>query len=213
MNFLPEAHIIAAYTAAALLLILTPGPDMTLFLGQTLSGGRSRGFAAMLGAFVGLIVHTMLAAFGLSALLAASTTAFGVLKIAGVAYLIWLAINALRHGSALTLKPGAQAPQPLGTVFLMGVGINLLNPKIIMFFLTFLPQFVSVSDPHAGAKLTFLGFYFTLLGVPICAVLILAAERFTAAIRRSPKAMRAIDYLFAGLMGAFAVRLLSARAD
>jgi len=213
MTFLPEAHIIAAYTAAALLLILTPGPDMTLFLGQTLSGGRSRGFAAMLGAFVGLIVHTMLAAFGLSALLAASATAFGILKIAGVAYLVWLAINALRHGSALTLKPGAQAPQPLRTVFLMGVGINLLNPKIIMFFLTFLPQFVSVSDPHAGAKLTFLGFYFTALGVPICAVLILAAERFTAAIRRSPKVMRAIDYLFAGLMGAFAVRLLSARAD
>lgn len=213
MNFLPEAHVIAAYTAAALLLILTPGPDMTLFLGQTLSGGRSRGFAAMFGAFVGLIVHTMLAAFGLSALLAASATAFGVLKIAGVVYLIWLAINALRHGSALTLKRDAQPPQPLGAVFLMGVGINLLNPKIIMFFLTFLPQFVSVSDPHAGAKLTFLGFYFTALGVPICAMLVLAAERFTAAIRRSPKVMRAIDYLFAGLMGAFAVRLLSARAD
>lgn len=213
MNFLPDAHVIVAYTAAALLLILTPGPDMTLFLGQTLSGGRSRGFAAMFGAFVGLIAHTMLAAFGLSALLATSATAFGILKIAGVAYLVWLAINALRHGSALTLKPGAQAPQPLRTVFLMGVGINLLNPKIIMFFLTFLPQFVSVSDPHAGAKLTFLGFYFTALGVPICAILILAAERFTAAIRRSPKAMRAIDYLFAGLMGAFAVRLLSARAD
>jgi threonine/homoserine/homoserine lactone efflux protein len=213
MAFLPEFHIIAAYTAAALLLILTPGPDMTLFLGQTLSGGRSRGFAAMFGAFAGLIAHTMLAAFGLSALLAASATAFGILKIAGVAYLVWLAINALRHGSALTLKPGAQAPQPLGKVFLMGAGINLLNPKIIMFFLTFLPQFVSVSDPHAGAKLTFLGLYFTALGVPICAVLILAAERFTAAIRRSPKVMRAIDYLFAGLMGTFAVRLLSARAD
>ena len=213
MTFLPEFHIIAAYTAAALLLILTPGPDMTLFLGQTLTGGRSRGAAAMLGASTGLIVHTMLAAFGLSALLAASAAAFGIVKIAGVAYLGWLAINALRHGSALTLKPGARAPQSLGRVFIMGVGINLLNPKCIMFFLTFLPQFVSASDPHAGAKLTFLGLYFTALGVPICAVLIVTADRFTAAIRRSPKATRAIDYLFAGLMGAFAVRLLSARAD
>ena len=213
MTFLPDLHIIVAYTAAALLLILTPGPDMTLFLGQTLTGGRSRGAAAMLGASTGLVVHTMLAAFGLSALLAASATAFGIVKIAGVAYLVWLAINALRHGSALTLKPSAQAPQSLGKVFIMGVGINLLNPKCIMFFLTFLPQFVSANDPHAGAKLTFLGLYFTALGVPVCTVLILAAERFTAAIRRSPKAMRAIDYLFAGLMGAFAVRLLSARAD
>jgi threonine/homoserine/homoserine lactone efflux protein len=213
MTFLPELPIIAAYTAAALLLILTPGPDMTLFLGQTLIGGRSRGAAAMLGASTGLVVHTMLAAFGLSTLLAASATAFGLVKIAGVAYLVWLAINALRHGSALTLKPGAEAPQSLGKVFIMGVGINLLNPKCIMFFLTFLPQFVSANDPHAGAKLTFLGLYFTALGVPVCAILIVTAERFTAAIRRSPKAMRAIDYLFAGLMGAFAVRLLSARAD
>ena len=213
MTFLPELPIIAAYTAAALLLILTPGPDMTLFLGQTLTGGRSRGAAAMLGASTGLVVHTMLAAFGLSALLAASATAFGLVKIAGVAYLVWLAINALRHGSALTLKPGVEAPQSLGKVFVMGIGINLLNPKCIMFFLTFLPQFVSANDPHAGAKLTFLGLYFTALGVPVCALLILTAERFTAAIRRSPKAMRAIDYLFAGLMGAFAVRLLSARAD
>jgi threonine/homoserine/homoserine lactone efflux protein len=213
MTFLPEFHIIAAYTAAALLLILTPGPDMTLFLGQTLTGARSRGAAAMLGASTGLVVHTMLAAFGLSALLTASAAAFGIVKIAGVAYLVWLAINALRHGSALTLKPGAAAPQSLGKVFMMGVGINLLNPKCIMFFLTFLPQFVSADDPHAGAELTFLGLYFIALGIPVCAVLILAAERFTAAIRRSPKVMRAIDYLFAGLMGAFAVRLLSARAD
>ena len=213
MTFLPDLHIVVAYTAAAMLLILTPGPDMTLFLGQTLTGGRSRGAAAMLGASTGLVVHTMLAAFGLSALLTASATAFGAVKIAGVAYLVWLAINALRHGSALTLKPGAGAPQSLGKVFIMGVGINLLNPKCIMFFLTFLPQFVSASDPHAGAKLTFLGLYFIALGIPVCAVLILAAERFTAAIRRSPKAMRAIDYLFAGLMGAFAVRLLLARAD
>jgi threonine/homoserine/homoserine lactone efflux protein len=213
MTFLPDLHIFVAYTAAALLLILTPGPDMTLFLGQTLTGGRSRGAAAMLGASTGLVVHTMLAAFGLSALLIASATAFGMVKIAGVAYLVWLAINALRHGSALTLKPGVEAPQSLGKVFIMGVGINLLNPKCIMFFLTFLPQFISASDPHAGAKLTFLGLYFIALGIPVCAVLILAAERFTAAIRRSPKAMRAIDYLFASLMGAFAVRLLSARAD
>jgi threonine/homoserine/homoserine lactone efflux protein len=213
MTFLPDLHIFVAYTAAALLLILTPGPDMTLFLGQTLTGGRSRGAAAMLGASTGLVVHTMLAAFGLSALLTASATAFGMVKIAGVAYLVWLAINALRHGSALTLKPGVEAPQSLGKVFIMGVGINLLNPKCIMFFLTFLPQFISASDPHAGAKLTFLGLYFIALGIPVCAVLILAAERFTAAIRRSPKAMRAIDYLFASLMGAFAVRLLSARAD
>ena len=136
-----------------------------------------------------------------------------MLKIVGVAYLLWLAVDALRRGSALTLGPDAAGPQPLGRVFLMGVGINLLNPKIIMFFLTFLPQFVSASDPHAGAKLMFLGLYFIVLAIPICFALIFAAERFTGAIRRSPRLMRAIDWLFATLMGAFAVRLLFARAD
>jgi threonine/homoserine/homoserine lactone efflux protein len=213
MTFLPDLNVMLAYTVAAVILVITPGPDMTLFLGQTLTGGRARGIAAYLGASAGLVVHTMLAAFGLSALLAHSATAFGVLKVAGVAYLLWLALHALRHGSALTLAPGAAEPYPLAQVFLMGVGINLLNPKIIMFFLTFLPQFVSAHDPHAGAKLMFLGLYFILLAIPICFVLIVAADHFTATIRRSPRVMRAIDYLFAGLMGAFAVRLLFARAD
>jgi threonine/homoserine/homoserine lactone efflux protein len=213
VTFLPGGEVVLAYTAAALVLILTPGPDMTFFLGQTLAGGRARGFAAMLGVSLGLVGHSLLAAFGLSALLAASATAFGVLKIAGVAYLVWLAVQALRHGSALTLTANGADPQPLGRVFAMGLAINLLNPKIIVFFLTFLPQFVSASDPHAGGKLMFLGLYFIALGIPVCALLIVLAERFTAAIRRSPKAMRAIDWLFATLMGAFAVRLLSARAD
>jgi threonine/homoserine/homoserine lactone efflux protein len=213
MTFLPDIEVLLAFTAAGIVLVLTPGPDMTLFISQTLTGGRARGIAALLGASTGLVVHTTLAAFGLSALLAASATAFGILKVVGVAYLVWLAFGALRHGSALTLKPDAGEAQPVTRVYLAGVGINLLNPKIVMFFLTFLPQFVSASDPHAGGKLMFLGFYFIALGIPICIALIFLAERFTGAIRRSPKVMRAIDYLFASLMGAFAVRLLFARAD
>src|SRR5437588_12037821 len=101
MTFLPDLHVLAAYTAAALVLIFTPGADMTFFLSQTLAAGRARGFVAMLGASTSLVVHSLAAALGLSALLAASATAFGLLKIAGVAYLLWLAINALRHGSVL----------------------------------------------------------------------------------------------------------------
>src|SRR5262249_13605088 len=90
LSFVPDLHVLAAYTAAAILLILTPGADMTFFLGQTLAAGRARGFAAMLGVSAGLVVHSIAAAFGLSALLAASATAFGVLKIVGVLYLIFL---------------------------------------------------------------------------------------------------------------------------
>src|SRR2546423_11605820 len=103
MPFVPALHILLAYTAAAVILVITPGPDMTLFLGQTLTGGRARGIAAYLGASAGLVVHTMLAAFGLSALLAHSAAALGGLQIVGVAHFLWLAIHALRRGSMLTL--------------------------------------------------------------------------------------------------------------
>jgi threonine/homoserine/homoserine lactone efflux protein len=213
MSLVPDLQVLLAFTLAGIVLVVTPGPDMALFLGQTLTAGRTRGFAAMLGVTTGVVLHSLIAAFGLSALLAASAVAFTALKIAGVGYLLWLAVGALRHGSAFTLRSEAAARRPLGQVYLMGLGCNLLNPKIIMFFVTFLPQFVSVSDPHAGAKLLFLGLYFAVLAVPICALLILLAERFTAAIRRSPRATRTVDWLFAGLMGTFAVRLLFWRAD
>ena len=91
-----------------------------------------------------------------------------IIKIAGAFYLVWLGIQAIRHGSALTLKKGNGRKKSVSQVFLMGVGINLLNPKIVMFFLTFLPQFVSVSDPHAAEKLMFFGLYFIVLSIPIC---------------------------------------------
>ena len=213
MTFLPAPEILLAFTAACLLLILTPGPDMTFFLGQTLTAGRARGLAAMFGACLGLVVHSMLAAFGLSALLVASATAFTVIKIAGAFYLVWLGVLAIRHGSALTLKKGAGRRKTVAQVFLLGIGINLLNPKIVMFFLTFLPQFVSVSDPHAPEKLLFFGLYFIVLSIPICGAMILMAGRFTDAMRRSPRAMRIFDWVFAGVMGTFALRLLFARGN
>ncbi len=207
MIFAPNIDVLLAFSAASLVLIFTPGPDMTLFVGQTLAAGRARGFAAMFGAISGLLVHSMLAAFGLSALLLASATAFTVVKIAGALYLVWLAVEAIRRGSALRVSSEKGVRRPLAQVYAMGLAINLLNPKIVMFFVTFLPQFVSADDPNAAGKLLFLGLFFTGLAVPTCALLVLAATRVARAAQRSPRVMRVVDYLFAGLMGAFAVRL------
>src|SRR5262245_58742874 len=142
MTVLPSPDVLAAFTAAALVLIFTPGPDMTLFLGETLRRRRVRGLAAMLGVATGLLVHTMLAAVGLSALLAASAGAFLAIKVAGAAYLLWLGIQALRHGTALTLDAGATDRRPLRRAYLMGLGVNLLNPTIAMVFLPFPTLFV-----------------------------------------------------------------------
>jgi threonine/homoserine/homoserine lactone efflux protein len=210
MTFLPDFTVIAAFTAASLLLIVTPGPDMTLFLSQTINGGRARGFASMFGATAGLLVHSMLAAFGLSAILVASATAFTIIKVVGAAYLLWLAVQAIRHGSSLTLRKGKPSRASLHRAFAMGFGVDMLNPKVVMFFLTFLPQFVSASDPDAPAKMLFLGLLYTVLTPIVSAPIILGAERFTAALRSSPRLMRAFDWGFAGLMGAFAAKLLRA---
>lgn len=214
MNFLPTLPVFAAYLAAVLIIVFTPGPDMTLFLGKAVRQGTAAGIAAMLGASVGILIHTTLVALGLSALLAASVTAFTILKVVGALYLLWLAIQAVRHGSALNIdasKPGA-AGEPLYRAWLMGLGVNLLNPKIIMFFVTFLPQFVTAGDPYAPQKLVFLGVVLVVVAVPISIVMIVFAARLASLLKRTPRVMRAIDWLFAGIFSAFAVRLLFTRS-
>ncbi|WP_026379921.1 LysE family translocator [Afifella pfennigii] len=211
MDFIPSLGVLAAFTLAAAVLIVTPGPDMTLFLSRALTQGRAAGLAAMFGALSGIVVHTMLAAFGLSALLAASPQGFFLVKAAGALYLLFLAYQALRHGSALTLETSLRGRQSLWRSWAAGLGINLLNPKIVLFFVTFLPQFVSASDPHAGGKLAFLGFYFIALAIPSCGAMILAASQFSAALRRSPMISRGVDYACATIFGAFALRILTTR--
>jgi len=210
MPFIPDLSTILAFSIACFVLTITPGPDMTLFLGRTLAGGRASGIAAYLGAATGSLIHTTLAAVGLSALIAASPEAFLVLKIIGAGYLIFLAVQAVRSGSTFRVDEKGQkkAAPSLKASWLTGVGINLSNPKIILFFVTFLPQFVQAGDPHAGGKLFFLGIYFIVFATPFCVAMIVAADKLAAALKRRPKVTRAIDWLFASVFSAFAVKIL-----
>lgn len=210
-SFLPSLPIFLAYLVAVIAITLTPGPDMTLFLGKAIGQSRAAGLAAFCGASTGLVVHTCAVAIGLSALLAASTLAFTILKVVGSTYLIYLAVQALRHGSALSVGSKAAA-EPLGRVYLRGLTINLLNPKISIFFVTFLPQFVTAGDPHAAAKLLFLGLAFVVIATPISIAMIWSAGSIATFLKRSPKATRAVDWLFAGVMGGFALRLILAQS-
>ncbi|MDK9698355.1 MAG: LysE family translocator [Siculibacillus sp.] len=207
---LPELSTVLAYGAAVIVLVLTPGPDMALFLGRTLVGGRAIGLAALLGTTVGLYVHTALAALGLSALLAASPFAYAALKWAGAAYLVFLAIETLRHGSAFEVRGDGESVS-LPRAFLVGVGVNILNPKIVLFFVTFLPQFVAASDPHATTKLAVLGGLYGVIGFPVCVVLILGAERVSGAFARSARLRRGLDWATAGIFTGFAARLVLSR--
>jgi threonine/homoserine/homoserine lactone efflux protein len=215
MTFLPDGQILIAFTLACLVLFITPGPDMSLFLSKTLSGGRSHGMAAMAGAMAGSVLHSALAALGLSALLNASETAFIILKMIGAIYLGWMAFDAIRNGSSLSVKAGADpALQRRGVwrTFLMGIGINLSNPKVVLFYVTFLPQFVSAGDPHAPAKMLFMGLYLVAISIPLAILMILGAERLIGYLTARPKALRAIDYVFGGIFGLFAVKILLTQA-
>ena len=212
MTFVPDAPVLLAFTLAGFVLFITPGPDMSLFLAKTIAGGRRAGIAAMTGTSLGCIVHSLLAAFGLSALIAASPTMFLALKIIGAVYLLWLAVDAVRNGSSLNVAAGTPEAARVWANLALGFTVNLSNPKVVLFFVTFLPQFVDAQDPHAAGKLLFLGLYFVVLSYPLAVLLILGADRLVGALRRRPRALRAVDWLFAGVFSAFAIKVLATQS-
>jgi threonine/homoserine/homoserine lactone efflux protein len=212
MPFIPDFTTLIQFALAVIILAITPGPDMTLFVGRALSEGRAAGFACMFGATTGILLHTLMVAAGLSALILASPEAYLALKIAGAAYLLWLAFQAIRHGSAFSPNTQRRPARPLLRNWMTGIGINLLNPKIVLFYVTFLPQFVSANDPHAPGKLLFLGIFSILIAVPVTTPMILAASRFAALMKKSPRVTRAVDWVFAGVFSAFAVKILLAES-
>ncbi len=212
MTFVPDTSILLQFALATIIITLTPGPDMTLFVGRALSAGRAAGFACFAGSMAGVLIHTTLVALGLSALLIAAPAAFLTLKIAGAGYLVWLAYQALRYGSAFSPSSEKGPERSLAKHWATGLGVNLLNPKIVIFFMTFLPQFVSAGDAAASGKLFFLGLLFIMIAVPITLPMIIAADRFAGLLKKSPKVTRTIDYLFAGIFSAFAVKILLTHA-
>jgi threonine/homoserine/homoserine lactone efflux protein len=211
LNFIPDLAVLAPYTLASFILFITPGPDMSLWLSRTIGSGRNAGIAAMVGTNVGCVVHTVLAAFGVSALIAASPAAFTALKIVGALYLLWLAVDAIRNGSSLNVREGVRATESTVASFLLGITVNLTNPKVVLFFITFLPQFVSADDPYVTSKLMFLGLFFVAINLPFSVIVILVAERFVRWLKARPKVLRGIDYTFAGVFAFFAVKIALTR--
>lgn len=208
MDFVPGLPILAAFALATLLLAITPGPDMTLWMSRTIRDGRAIGMMTLLGTNLGIGIHTLLVAFGVSALVVASPVAFLVLKTGGAGYLLWLAIQAVRNRSVLSVKTTGKTNASMGKAFLNGLWVNLLNPKVIIFFMTFLPQFVSVNDPHVTGKLIFLGLLSILIALPIAIVVVLGANGLADWLKRKPQVMRIVDYVFAAVFSVFAVKIL-----
>lgn len=208
MNFIPGLPVLAAFSLAVLLLAITPGPDMTLWMSRTIRDGRAVGLMTVLGTNLGIAIHTLLVAFGVSALVVASPVAFLVLKTGGAGYLLWLAIQAVSNRSVLAVQSTGKRDVSAWKAFLNGLWVNLLNPKVIIFFMTFLPQFVSVSDPHVTGKLIFLGVLSIVVALPVALVVVLGANGLADWLKRKPQVMRVVDYVFAGVFSVFAVRIL-----
>ncbi len=159
------------FIVAVMLLSVTPGPDTAYIVGRSVAQGRGAGVVSALGIALGCIVHTLACAFGLTALLAASVTAFTVVKFAGAIYLIYLGVRLIfaKPAAAKTSHKPSEAtrvraaPKSLQQIFTQGFVTNVLNPKVVLFFVSFIPQFVAVDSEHKTLAFLALGFVFVLV--------------------------------------------------
>jgi len=207
-------HWLTFFTAAVLL-NLAPGPDIAFVLAHTARGGRKAGFAAMFGIWTGAMGHVIFAAVGLSALIMASASAFMVIKLAGAAYILWLGVQALRSRGELSLAVNgghADSPVPLRRTFVQGALIDLLNPKVAIFFLAFLPQFVVAGAGPVPTQLMLHGMLIIAVAGFVEPPLVLMGHTVTRGLRRNPGFCRWMDrglgafFVFIGLRLAVAER-------
>jgi len=213
-------HSLGVFAATVFVVNATPGVDMMFTLASTLRRGLAGGLAAALGIAAGCIVHTLLAAFGLAALLAASAAAFTLLKWAGAAYLVWLAVGMLRAGASETPSAAAGVDRPAGPgaapatdraaslarLFRQGLLTNVLNPKIAIFFLALLPQLIDAGAADKLVSFLFLGAWFIVQG----GLFMTAFVFLVAPLRRwraSPAWRRGLNAAGAGIFVWLAARL------
>ena len=208
-------HDLALFVATGLVLNATPGVDMLFTLSRTLQHGWRAGIAASLGIVSGCVVHTMAAAAGLAALLAASALAFTAIKWLGAAYLLWLAWDMLRAAAfrgadeAIARAHPLLRAEPLGRIYWQGFLTNVLNPKVALFFLALLPQFIATNAPNKPLAFLFLAAIFIVNGTLFLFALVALAQR----VRRfgaNRTARRVLNAIGGALFAALAVRLVQA---
>lgn len=196
------------FVVAGLLLNITPGPDMAYIIGRSAQLGARAGVAAAFGISAGCFVHIAAAALGLSAILATSAEAFFILKLIGAAYLVWVGISLLRHAgaSAVGATNGKEAISLRG-IFLQGFFTNALNPKVALFFLAFLPQFILADAPSKALAFVVLGLIFCATGTIVCLLIAWLAARASGALNAGSTARVWMERALGGLFVALGLRL------
>lgn len=202
-------HDLWLFVLSALLLNITPGPDTALVVARSTQMGLRGGVAASFGIAGGIVVHITAAAIGLSALIAASATAFTVIKYVGAAYLIYIGLRMIlsRPVAATDNAASAEAALPLRSVFWQGFFSNALNPKVAIFFLAFLPQFVSNGAPSKALAFLFLGFIFIIGGTVWSLILAAVTAHATSRLKATRRFQRLIDSAIGAMFVALGVRL------
>lgn len=172
---MPEAHSLLLFLTATLLLNLTPGPDMLYVTARSLDQGRLAGVVSALGIAAGCLIHALAVAFGLARLLLAVPPVYEAIRYAGAAYLIYPGVSQVRGRRSLR-SATTVSPAQLSTIFLQGMLTNVLNPKVALFFLAFLPQFVNTAASGVTRQMLLLGLLFNLSGTLVNIAVALAAS-------------------------------------
>ncbi len=197
-------HTFALFMLGAIALNLTPGPDMTFVLAQSAGRGIRAGLAAAFGVAAGSLVHLTLAVLGLAALLAAWPLAFDIVRYAGAAYLVWIAVGMIRQPPHLAAG-GAEGCRAIA--FRQGALTNITNPKVALFFIAFLPQFVTPGTGPAWLQILLLGVAFNVSGTAVNCLVALGGGTLAGRLKRTPIVGRIVGWLSASVMMGLALRL------
>jgi len=202
----------ATFIVASFLFIISPGIDTVFILNKSIAQGRKSGIYATLGITTGVLVHTTLAAFGLSLILAQSAMAFSIIKYAGAAYLIGMGISKLFAGGSMIKQEGQTPFVSIQKTYVSAVFTNVLNPKVAIFFLAFFPQFIQPAYIHSARPFIFLGITYAVMGLLWLLVLTFFAGTFSVKLKNSPligawlNKFSAIAFVLMGIKIAFTKR-------
>jgi threonine/homoserine/homoserine lactone efflux protein len=202
---------VLTFLITAILLTATPGPDNLMVLSVGMSRGKRSGMAFGLGCAMGCLSHTVLAVVGIGALVAASPVAFTLLKTAGGMYLVWLGVQALRHAGASRATVNNTGNDSLQKLFVKGMVANAINPKVVLFFLSFLPQFVDTTRGHVAWQLGLLGVLFTVQAAALFSLLGWFSGGVGAWLNQKPRVGQWLDRLAGTVFVALGIRMITSR--
>ena len=195
------------YLLTSLVVVLIPGTGVVYTVSSSIGGGRRRGLFAAVGCTLGIVPHMLAAMLGLSGIMQAGSVVFEVVRWAGVAYLVYMGLSMIRHAGDLPMDGGAATSDPAGPIVRRGVLLNVLNPKLTLFFFAFLPQFLDAPPGLLDAELIWLGGIFMLMTLAVFTAYVFASAAIRDLVLAAPVARRCIERAFGAFLICFAAKL------